>query len=208
MKKVAVALHAVENFDLNILNKLENLDYIHVDVMDGIFVNNTMLYLKIFKVLKENIKIPIIAHLMVINPFDYINKIIEYVDAFFFHVEAGGNKTLIFEEIIKKKKKIGLVLNPPTPISQIIPFLKDIDFILIMGVNPGWSGQKFIPETVKKVNDLSKYKKKENFEIDVDGGVNLQNAKQLVNADILSSSSTILKAKNPNEVINILKNLI
>ncbi|MBY9007027.1 MAG: ribulose-phosphate 3-epimerase [Candidatus Lokiarchaeota archaeon] len=207
MKKVAVALHAIENVNLDLIKKLINLDFIHIDVMDGIFVNNTMLNLELFKTIKENFKIPIIAHLMVKNPIDYIQKIIQYVDVFFFHIEAEDSTNLVIKELKKYKKGIGLVLNPPTPIIKIVPFLEDIDFILVMGVNPGWSGQKFIPETIEKVNKISKYKDKFSFEIDVDGGVNLENGKLLINADILSSSSTILNAIDPNKVINSIKNL-
>ncbi|MBN1215996.1 MAG: ribulose-phosphate 3-epimerase [Candidatus Lokiarchaeota archaeon] len=205
MKKVAVALHALENTNIDQIKNLKNLDYIHVDVMDGIFVNNTMLYLDLFRILKTNFKIPIFAHLMVIDPFNYIKKIIHFIDAFFFHIEAENPTKKVIDEIKKYNKEIGIVLNPSTPISEVIPFLKDIHFILIMGVNPGWSGQKFIPETINKVNELSRYKTKFNFKIDVDGGVNLDNSKLLDKADILSSSSTILKAEDPNQVINQLK---
>ncbi len=207
MKKVAVALHAKDDFKIEIISNLCNLDFIHVDVMDGIFVNNIMLNLDIFKVLKKHVNIPIIAHLMVVNPIDYISKIFNYIDAVFFHFEVKHDKLLIIKKIKHLGKKIGLVLNPPTPISNIIPLLKVLDYILIMGVNPGWSGQKFIPEIVDKVNLLANYKKNYHFLIDVDGGVNIENAKLLKNADILSSSSTILKADNPNKVINLLKQI-
>jgi ribulose-phosphate 3-epimerase len=83
--------------------------------------------------------------------------------------------------------------------------LDKIDIVLVMSVYPGWSGQKFIPETIEKVNRLAEYKKDYDFEIDVDGGVNLENSERLINTDILSSASTILKAKDPNLVIQTLK---
>jgi ribulose-phosphate 3-epimerase len=205
MKKVAVAIHAVENFNIDTITKLEGLDYIHVDVMDGEFVNNTMLHLDVFEILNENLTLPIIAHLMVRDPLKYIERIGDVVDAIFFHFEIEQDKHLIIEKIKKRDKKIGLVLNPPTQVSELMPYLPDIDYVLIMGVNPGWSGQKFIHETIEKVNKLARKKHLHNFEIDVDGGVNLENAKMLINADILSSSSTILKAQDPNEVIQLLK---
>jgi ribulose-phosphate 3-epimerase len=102
-------------------------------------------------------------------------------------------------------KKVGIAINPDTKISEIVPYLSKIDLILIMGVNPGWSGQKYISGTEQKVNKLVEYKKKFNFLIDVDGGVNLTNAKLLKNTDILTSSSTILKAEDPNKIIKKLK---
>jgi len=206
MKKVAVALHATNGFDINQIKNLENLDYIHVDVMDGKFVDNTMLNLDIFKALKENFEIPIIAHMMVQDPLQYIDKIIDNIDAFLFHKEIQAPISKIIEAVKIHKKKVGLVINPPTEVSSLLPYLDQIDFVLIMGVNPGWSAQKFIDTTIEKVNELSAYKKEFNFEIDVDGGVNLENASKLLNADILSSSSTILKAENPNQTIMLLKN--
>lgn len=205
MKKVAVAIHATEDLDLEMIENLQNLDYIHVDVMDGKFVNNTMLNLDVFKQLHENIDLPIIAHMMVEDPENYIDKIIDNIDAFLFHVEIKGNIEAIIGQVKKHGKQVGLVINPPTDVSDLTPYLEMVDFILIMGVNPGWSGQKFIPSTIEKLNELAENKSHYSFEIDVDGGVNLQNAKSLVNANIVSSSSTILKAEDPDAVISLLK---
>jgi len=205
MKKVSISIHAIEKFDPNIINGLDGLDYIHVDVFDGKFVKNKHDNVECFKLLKEHTNIPVIAHLMVIDPINYIEKIIDNVDIFEFHFEAEGNKRVIIDEIKKKKKKVGIVINPDTQISEIVPFLKDIDLVLVMSVIPGWSGQKFIPETVEKVNDLAKYKEKYGFEIEVDGGVNLENAKKLIHVDILCSASTIFKAEDPNLAIQLLK---
>ncbi|MFW9877980.1 MAG: ribulose-phosphate 3-epimerase [Candidatus Thorarchaeota archaeon] len=205
MKKVAVSIHAIEDFNLELIKGLKGFDYIHIDIMDGKFVNNKNNNLDVFPILRETYNIPIIAHLMVINPFDYIEKIIKHIDFFLFHYEIEGNKNKIIEEIRKNNKKVGFAVKPETEISKIVPYLKKIDLILIMSVNPGFSGQKFIPSTIKKVDKLSEYKRKHNFIIDVDGGIDLKNAKLLKNTDILTSSSTILKAKDPNEVIKILK---
>jgi len=205
MKKIAVSIHAIDDFTVDILKGLEGFDYIHVDVMDGIFVNNTNNNLNVFKILKEAYEIPIIAHLMVINPINYIEKIVHYVDIFLFHIETDNDKTKIIKEVRKKHKKVGFAVNPETHISEVLPYLKNVDLVLIMSVNPGWSGQKFIPNTIEKVNILAEYKMKHDFLIDVDGGINLENAKLLKKTDILSSSSAILKAKNPNNTIKLLK---
>jgi ribulose-phosphate 3-epimerase len=205
MKKVAVSIHAVDNFTVEILKDIKGFDYIHVDVMDGKFVNNTNSNLNVFRTLKETYQIPIIAHLMVINPIEYIEKIIDFVDFFVFHFEVDDDKSKIIEEIRKTQKKVGFALNPETKISKIVPYLKEIDIVLIMSVNPGWSGQKFIPNTIDRVYQLAEYKKNFDFLIDVDGGINLTNSKLLKKTDILSSSSTILKAKEPNKIIKLLK---
>lgn len=205
MKKVGVAIHAIDNFNVDIIKGLKDIDYIHVDVMDGKFVNNTNLNLEAFRILKEYTKIPIIAHLMVINPFDFIEKIIKFIDIFLFHFESDGDKLTIINKIKKYDKEVGIVLNPDTGLSEIIPYFSVLDYVLLLSVNPGWSGQKFIPETINKVNKLAEYRKKYNFKIIVDGGVNCENARDLINVDILSSSSTILNAENPNFIIQLLK---
>ncbi len=205
MKKVAVAVHATDHFDSEILHGVQGYDFIHVDVMDGKFVNNKNINLNVFKILKDRYNAPIIAHLMVTDPANYIKDIINYIDVFLFHFEITIDKLSIFHEIRHYNKNVGFAINPDTQVKDFVNFLKYIDFILIMGVNPGWSGQKFIPSIVDKVNELSKLKSKYSFTIDVDGGVTLENAKSLKNADILTSSSTILKAESPNEVIQKLK---
>lgn len=207
MKKVAVSIHATDNFTPDILKGLEAIDYIHVDVMDGKFVDNLNLNFEAFKIVKENFNIPIIAHLMVVNPLTYIDLLIEYVYVFLFHFEIEVDVRSIIEEVKKHEKKVGLVINPSTKISDVLEYIPFLDIILVLGVNPGWSGQNFIPNTIKKVNELAKYKNQHSFLIDVDGGVNLENAPLLEKADILTSASTILNAKNPNEIIRKFKTI-
>ncbi len=205
MKQVAVSIHAIEDFKPGIIKDLEGFDYIHIDIMDGKFVSNKKNNLNVIRILKETYTTPIIAHLMVINPVDYIKQIINDVNFFLFHFEINTKRCDIIKEIRKYDKKVGLAINPETDISEIVPYLKKIDLILVMSVNPGWSGQKFIPNTIKKIDELVELKKKYEFIIDVDGGINLTNAKLLKNTDILTSSSTILKAKDPNRMIKLLK---
>ena len=207
MKKIAVSIHAIENFSPQIIKGLNGLDYIHVDVMDGKFVSNKNINLKVFKIIKENYNLPIIAHMMVINPLKYIYKIIKFIDVFIFHYEANGDKIKIINEVKTRNKKVGIAINPDTKISEILPYLDKINIILVMSVYPGKSGQKFLPQSVEKIERLAKYKNVYDFQIDVDGGVNLKNAIKLENADILSSSSTILEAKDPNLVIKSLKQM-
>ncbi|MHA1724568.1 MAG: ribulose-phosphate 3-epimerase [Promethearchaeota archaeon] len=205
MKKVAISIHATKDFDPHALKEITGHDLIHVDVMDGTFVRSKNLNLTIFQELKKIYELPILAHMMVMDPHDYIELIIKHVDIYVFHFESKGNKSNIIKLIKKNGKKVGMALNPETPINSIIPFLKELDVVLIMSVNPGWSGQTFIPDSILKVNELARYKKVYDFEIDIDGGINLENAKKLEQVDILSSSSTILKSKNPTLTIQKLK---
>ena len=204
MKKIAVSIHARNNFDPNIIKDLDGLDYIHVDVADGVFANVKHTNLDTFRILKENYNIPIMAHMMVVNPFDYIDKIIKYLHSFTFHLEIKGDKWPIINEIKKRGKNIGIALNPKTKISKIIPYLDAIDLVLVMCVSPGKSGQKFITQSIDRVNHLAENKKEFDFKIEVDGGINLENAEK-INADILSSTSTILNSKTPNITIQKLK---
>ena len=204
MKKVAVSIHAIDGFNPDIIKGLDDLDYIHVDVADGKFTSVRHLNLDVFRILHENYSIPIIAHLMVNNPFDYVDKIIDYVHIFTFHYEIKGDKKALINELKNRKKKVGLAIAPDTSIAEITPYLDLVDLVLVMSVYPGGSGQKFIPYSIEKVNQLAILKKKHAFIVDIDGGINLTNANQL-NADILSSTSTILNAKDPNKVIKLLK---
>jgi len=204
MKKIAVSIHARKNFNPDVIKDLDGLDYIHVDVADGKFANVKHTNLDTFQLLKENYNIPIIAHMMVVDPLDYLDKIIKNLHSFTFHLEIEGDKWLIINEIKKKGKNVGIAINPNTKVSEIRPYLDAIDLVLVMCVYPGKSGQKFIPQSIDKVNRLAIYKKDFNFKIEVDGGINLENAKKL-NVDILSSTSTILNSNTPNAIIQSLK---
>lgn len=204
MKNIAVSLHATDDFNSDIINGLIGLDYIHVDVSDGKFTPIRNLNLDVFRILNETYKTPIIAHMMVTNPSYYIEKIIEYVKIFTFHFEIERDINELIEEIGSKKKKVGIAINPDTDIMEIVPYLGSIDLVLVMSVYPGGSGQKFIPQSIEKVKNLKKLKENYKFLIDIDGGVNINNAKKL-EVDILSSTSTILNAKDPNFVIYQLK---
>lgn len=204
MKKVAVSVHATDDFNSDFVKELKGLDYIHIDVSDGKFTSFQNQNLQIFRILREKYDLPIIAHMMVINPSEFIEQIIEYVDIFTFHKEIEEDIEEIIRNVKKKNKKVGIAINPDTDIKEILPYLGLIDLVLVMSVNPGGSGQKFIPATVEKVDHLNEYKMKYEFLIDIDGGINLKNAKKL-NVDIISSTSTILNAKNPNKVIESLK---
>ena len=204
MKKVAVSIHARDDFKPEIIRGLEGLDYVHVDVADGQFSHIKNLNLDVFRVLNQSYQTPIIAHMMVVNPLYYIEEIIPYIDIFTFHFEIERDRKEIIESVRHKEKRVGLAINPETSIDEIVPYLKLIDLVLIMSVYPGSSGQKFLPHSIEKVNNLKIFKDKFNFLIDIDGGINIDNAKKL-DVDILTSTSTILNATDPSSVISLLK---
>jgi ribulose-phosphate 3-epimerase len=204
MKKVALAVHANKNFKLGKINYLSGLDYIHVDVADGNFTHVKNLDLDVFSVIKSMTDIPLIAHMMVLDPLRFLDVVIDFVEIYTFHVEIEVDIEKIIKVIKKKKKLVGIAIKPDTPISKIIPFLDDVDLILVMSVYPGESGQNFVKETVQKVQNLASYQNDHQFLIDVDGGINIENAK-LLKADIVSSTSTILNATDPNLIISLLK---
>jgi ribulose-phosphate 3-epimerase len=204
MKKVALAVHANKNFELEIINNLHGLDYIHVDVADGKFTRVRNLDLEVFKIIKSMTDTPLIAHMMVLEPLVLLDKIFDFIEIYTFHFEVEEDIEIIIREIRKKKKLVGIAINPNTPISKLVPFLDEIDLILVMSVYPGESGQEFISETVQKVQNLSAYQENHEFLIDVDGGINVENAK-LLKANIVSSTSSILNATDPNLIIRLLK---
>ena len=205
MKKVAVSIHATEDFNPDIIANLKGLDYIHVDVADGKFTKVKYDNLEVFKILKARFDIPIIAHMMVKEPSKFLNEIIDYIEIFTFHYEIEQDISQIIKKVKIKKKKVGIALNPETDTKNLLPLLKDLDLVLIMSVYPGESGQQFLNKSFERVNIINQYKMDNHFLLDIDGGINLDNAK-LLNVDILSSTTTILKAKDPNEVIKLLKN--
>ena len=188
-------------------------DLIHVDVMDGHFVPNLTLGPPIIKNLRKYTKIPFDVHLMISPVHKYIKSYAEAgADIITIHPEATNNLLKSINLIKSLKKKVGVSLNPETKIEKIYPFLNKIDMILVMSVNPGFGGQKFIKKTLGKIAKLKSVIKKLNLkiEIEVDGGINFENSKSIIKsgADILVSGTTIFKSNKGNlkKNIKILKN--
>ncbi len=183
-------------------------DYIHVDVMDGHFVPNITIGPEVVKKLRPLTKKIFDVHLM-ISPVD------KYIEAFAnagsdiitFHPEATGDSLNTIKLIKKFKKKVGISLKPKSEINLIEKYLNEIDLILVMTVEPGFGGQKFMPEIVDKLRDLKKIisAKKLNLDLEVDGGINFQNSKIVkeAGANVIVSGSTIFNQNNGNLKKNI-----
>jgi len=190
--------------------KLENggADMIHVDVMDGHFVPNLTIGPPIIKSLRKYTKLPFDVHLMISPVHKYIKNYADAgADIITIHPEATDNLSESIELIKSLNKKIGVSLNPDTPIDKIKNILSKVDLILIMSVYPGFGGQKFMPEVLDKIKNLNKLKinNKLNFNIEVDGGINFENSKFVIDAgaDILVSGTTIFRENEGNIKKNI-----
>ena len=171
----------------NEVKKLESggADMIHVDVMDGHFVPNLTIGPPVIKNLKKYTKLPFDVHLMISPVHKYIKDYAEAgADIITIHPEATDNLNESVNLIKKLNKKVGVSLNPDTDIDALIDEITNVDLILIMSVFPGFGGQKFIPEIIDKIKKLKKIKEEKNynFEIEVDGGINFSNSKEVLSA--------------------------
>ena len=178
-------------------------DMIHVDVMDGHFVPNLTIGPPVIKALRKHCSLKFDVHLMISPVHKYIDAYADAgADIITIHPEATDNLAESINLIRKLNKKIGVSLNPDTKLSVIENILDQIDLVLIMSVFPGFGGQKFMPEIVTKIKNLKKIKeeKKFNFDIEVDGGINFNNNKIVIEAgaNILVSGTTIFKENNGN----------
>ena len=172
---------------------------IHVDVMDGHFVPNISFGASVMKSLLGKTKVPFDVHLMIENPDKYLEDFItpdtEYITV---HQEACTHLHRTIQHIKSKGIKAGVSLNPATPLETLNYVLEDLDMVLIMSVNPGFGGQKLIPQVLGKVKELAEIKKERNldFLIEIDGGVNLDNVREVVDAgvEIVVAGSAVFKA--------------
>ncbi|MBR4862712.1 MAG: ribulose-phosphate 3-epimerase [Firmicutes bacterium] len=162
-------------------------DYIHVDVMDGHFVPNISFGAAVMKSLNGKTSLPYDVHLMIENPDQYIGDFVtDQTEFITVHQEACVHLHRTIQNIKSKGVKAGVSINPATPVSSLECVLEDLDLVLIMSVNPGFGGQKFIPQTLNKVKELAAVKKERglNFAIEIDGGITLANAKEVMDAGV------------------------
>lgn len=187
-------------------------DLIHIDIMDGHFVPNITFGPDFVKAIRRLTSLPLDVHLMITNPQDFIEKFAEAgADWISFHIEATPHSHRLIYQIKNLGKKAGITLNPATPIHFLNEILKDLDFVLVMSVNPGFGGQEFIQSSIPKIAQLSHWIKGKNLSIpiEVDGGVNINNCEELAKngADILVSGSGIFNSSNPSETIKKMKEI-
>ena len=202
----------------NLLSEIEMVNnseanWFHIDVMDGVFVPNISFGTPIMKVLKENAKKTLDVHLMIVSPDNYLENFAELgADILTVHYEACTHLHRTVQRIKDLKMKAGVAINPHTPIVSLKSIIKDLDLVCIMSVNPGFGGQSFIEETYEKVKELNSLIKKQNSKaiIEIDGGVNSQNAKKLIDcgANALVAGSFVFKSENPTKTISELSSII
>lgn len=197
--------------DVEMINASQ-ADWFHLDVMDGVFVPNISFGFPIIEAVKKHATKPLDVHIMIQNPDNYINTFKDLgVDILTVHYEACTHLHRTIQSIKQTGMKAGVALNPHTPVTLIQDIINDLDLVLIMSVNPGFGGQKFIPNTLNKVVELRELAKIKNpsLIIEVDGGVNLETGKELVKAgaNALVAGSFVFNSANPSQTIIDLKSL-
>jgi ribulose-phosphate 3-epimerase len=197
--------------DVEMINASE-ADWFHIDVMDGVFVPNISFGFPVLAAMSKHAKKPMDVHLMIVQPDQYVSEFKKAGAAMLtVHYEACTHLHRTIQLIRAEGMKAGVALNPHTPVSVLEEILPDLDLVLIMSVNPGFGGQKFIENAVDKVARLKSMIRAKNLKtlIEVDGGVNLETGKKLVTAgaDALVAGSFVFGSSNPAQTIGALKKL-
>lgn len=186
-------------------------DWLHIDVMDGHFVPNLTVGPVVVQWIRKTTSLFLDVHLMIQEPEKYIPDFAKAgADNITFHYEACRSKVRrVIHQIKKLGKRAGISLRPRTPAKSVLPFLKELDLVLVMTVEPGFGGQKFMPEILPKIQKLYHYCREKNFKlkIEVDGGINSQTAIQVVRcgAKVLVAGNAIFSAKNPGQALKKLR---
>lgn len=197
--------------DLEIINKSQ-ADWLHIDIMDGVFVPNISFGFPVLKYVAQLSNKPLDVHLMIVQPEKFINEVKELGAMMMnVHYEACPHIHRVIQQIKDSGMKAGVTLNPGTPVSMLNDIIADVDMVLLMSVNPGFGGQKFITHTIDKVKELRELINKSNSKalIEIDGGVNMQTGKELVDAgaDVLVAGNAIFRAPDILKTIQDMKDL-
>ncbi|MBD5306718.1 MAG: ribulose-phosphate 3-epimerase [Bacteroides sp.] len=195
--------------DLEMINESES-DYLHLDVMDGVFVPNISFGFPVMKSVAKHCRKPLDVHLMIVDPDKWISQVRDLgAEIMNVHQEACPHLHSVIQRIHNAGMKAGVTLNPATPVSSLVDIIEDVDLVLIMSVNPGFGGQPFIRHSLKKVEELRSLVATTGSKaiIEVDGGVNAQTGKELAvaGADMLVAGSYVFGASDPREAIHSLK---
>ncbi len=183
---------------------------LHLDIMDGHFVPNLTFGPGLVKQIRKTTTLPLDAHLMITNPADFIDEFIDAgVNYLSFHIETDANYVSLFRKIRKLGVKAGIAINPETSLGVLPDIINEIDYVLIMSVHPGFGGQAFIEESVKKISETKEIIDSRQIEIEIDGGINFQTAKLVKEAgvNILVAGSFIFKSDDYAKTIAGLRNV-
>ena len=197
--------------EMDMINRSE-CDWLHIDIMDGVFVPNISFGFPVLKYVAQLCRKPLDVHLMIVQPEKFINEV-KALGAYTMnvHYEACPHLHRVIQQIKEAGMKAGVTLNPSTPVCLLEDIIRDVDLVMLMSVNPGFGGQKFIPHTLDKIRALREMIKRTGSHalIEVDGGVNRETGEQLRKAgvDILVAGSAVFKAADPTEEIHVLKNI-
>ena len=195
--------------DVQMLNK-SKADWIHLDIMDGVFVPNISFGIPVVQAISRMAEKPLDVHLMIVEPEKYFDAFAKAgADILTFHYEASTHIHRAVQQIKALGMKAGVVLNPHTPVNVLEDILGDLDLVLLMSVNPGFGGQKFIERTYEKIRKLRTMIDEQGLStlIEVDGGVNTENAHLLfeAGANVLVAGNAVFKSDNPEATIHDLK---
>ena len=197
--------------EIEMINSSE-CDYLHLDVMDGVFVPNISFGFPVMEAVGKSCTKPLDVHLMIVEPQKWITRIRDIGASIMnVHQEACTHLHRCVQQIHEHGMKAGVTLNPATPVSTLVDIIEDVDLVLLMSVNPGFGGQPFIRHTLKKCAELRRLidETGSRAEIEIDGGVNLETGRELAasGADVLVAGSYVFGSDNPHKAIKQLKNL-
>ncbi len=186
--------------EIKILEK-EGIEYVHIDVMDGMFVPNISIGMPVIKSIRKVTNLTLDAHFMIEKPERYIDEFISLgCDIINFHYEATDKHNEIIKKIKDANKKVGMTIKPKTSYKEILPYLKDLDLVLVMSVEPGFGGQKFMEDSLEKVSEIRKYINENNLkcELEIDGGIKLDNVEKALKAgaDVIVVGSDIFEKED------------